>query len=96
MTSDTIKDICKEEIESWGSYEYSLREDDAEYFHQMLDESRQYSDAINKKDGLIPTEPVVMALLLIQHKVIKNLLSLIETARMNEKVNCLKNSNDRK
>ena len=78
MVSDTGKDICKEEIESWGSYEYSLRKEDAEYFHQMLDKCRKYSDAINKKDGLIPTETVIMALLLVQHKMIRKLLAIVE------------------
>jgi hypothetical protein len=96
MVSDTGRDICKEEIESWGSYEYSLRKEDAKYFHQMLDECRQYSDAINSREGLPPTEPMIMALLLIQYKMIRKLLTIIELGRMNEKVNCLKNSNDRK
>jgi hypothetical protein len=49
MASEIGKDICREEIESWTLYEYALRKEEAEYFHQMLDECRQYSDAINKK-----------------------------------------------
>ena len=37
-----------------------------------------------------------MAILLIQHKIIKNVLTIIESGRMNEDTNCLKNCDDRK
>jgi len=43
------ENICSVEIESWSIYEYALRKEDAEYFHQMLEECRKYSDAINAK-----------------------------------------------
>ena len=33
-----VKDKCSEEIESWSSYEYALRKEDSEYFHNMLNE----------------------------------------------------------
>ena len=45
----------------------------------MLDECYQNSEAINKKGGLLPTEPMIMALLLIQYKMIRNLLAIIES-----------------
>ena len=76
--SDKNQDICANEIESWSSYEYALRKEDREYFHKILDECKKYSDAINTKGGLLPTEPMIMALLLIQHKMIKNLLEMIK------------------
>ena len=84
MVSDRGKDICSEEIESWSSYEYALRKEDADYFHQMLDQCRQYSDAINRKDGLIATEPMIMAVLVIQHKMIRKLLAILDSGRTNE------------
>ena len=90
------KDICAKEIESWSSYEYALRKEDSEYFHNMVDECYQYSEAINKKGGLLPTEPMIMALLLIQYKMIRILLRIIESRKINEKSNYLKNCNDRK
>ena len=34
---DLASDVCKKEIESWGSYEHALRKEDAEYFHRILD-----------------------------------------------------------
>ena len=76
------KDICAKEIESWSSYEYALRKEDSEYFHNMLDECYQYSEAINKKGGLLPTEPMIMALLLIQYKMIRILLRYIESRKI--------------
>jgi hypothetical protein len=85
------EDICTNEIQSWSSYEYALRKEDREYFHKMLDECYWYSSAINVKGGLLATEPMIMALLLIQHKMIKNLLGMIESSRINENTNCLKN-----
>ena len=78
------KDICAKEIESWSSYEYTLRKEDSEYFHKILYECHKYSEAINIRGGLLPTEPMIMALLLNQHKMIKNLLSIFESARLDE------------
>ena len=31
------EDICAKEIESWSSYEYALRKENGEYFHNMLE-----------------------------------------------------------
>jgi hypothetical protein len=62
----------------------------------MLEECYKYCDAINSKPGLLPTEPMIMALLLVQHKIIKNLLTIIESTRINENTNCLKNCYNRK
>jgi hypothetical protein len=41
----------------------------------------RYLKAINARRGLLPTEPIIMALLLIQHNMIKKLLATIESAR---------------
>ena len=90
------EDFYPKEIESWSSYEYALRKEDREYFRKMLDECKKYSDAINSKSGLLSTEPMIMALLLIQHKIIKNLLGMIESSNIDENPNYLKNCDDRK
>ena len=90
------KDICAKEIESWSSYEYALRKEDSEYFHKILHECHKYSEAINIRGGLLPTEPMIMALLLIQYKMIRILLRIIESRKINEKSNYLKNCDDRK
>jgi hypothetical protein len=49
----------------------------------MLDECKKYSEAINAKGGLLPTEPMMQGLLLIQNKMIKNLLRIIESENVN-------------
>jgi hypothetical protein len=93
--SDEDNSICAEEIKSWDSYEYALRKEDAEYFHKMLEECHNYSEVINAKGGLLPTEPMVMALMLIQHKMIKELLAIVESERLDPNENYLKKCDDR-
>ena len=48
------------------------------------------------KVGLLSTEPMVMALMLIQHKMIKKLLAIVESEGLDLNENCLKNLDDRK
>jgi len=61
----------------------------------MLAGCIKYSKAINARRGLLPTEPIIMALLLIQHNMIKKLLATIESARLGLNENCLKNCDNR-
>ena len=56
------KDICAKGIESSTLYDYALCKEDAENFHEMLDNCYKYSDPINAKPRLISTEPLIMAL----------------------------------
>ena len=56
------EDIYTKEIESWYSCEYALRKEDSESFHKMLDECYKYSEAISARAGLLPEEPIIMAL----------------------------------
>jgi hypothetical protein len=60
----------------------------------MLEECHRYSDAINARGGLLPTEPMVMALMLIQHKMIKKLLAIVESERLDLNENYLKMCDD--
>lgn len=41
------------------------------YFLTMLNDCQKYALAINAKETPFPTEPLIMALLLTQHKMIK-------------------------
>lgn len=45
-------------------------EEDKKLFLQMLKDCQKYSLAINAKGKPFPTEPLIMALLLAQHKMI--------------------------
>jgi hypothetical protein len=94
--SDENRDVCSEVIESWSSYEYALRKEESKYFHKMLEECRDYSGPINARGGLLPTEPMIMALMLIQHKMIKKLLAIIESEKLDLNQNCLKNCDDKR
>ena len=48
-----------------------LPDEDRETFLKMLNDCYKYSKATNAKGRPFPTEPVIMALLLSQHKLIE-------------------------
>ena len=65
------EDIVTKEIESWKVFANSLKSaEDKKLFLQMLDKCQKYAIAINAKVRPFPTEPLIMALLLEQHKLI--------------------------
>ena len=65
------ENILIKEIEYWRGFADSLKsEEDKKLFLQMLKDCQKYSLAINAKGKPFPTEPLIMALLLAQHKMI--------------------------
>jgi hypothetical protein len=65
------EDILTKEIESWKSFGDSLSsKEDRELFEKMLNDCYKYAAAINAKGQPFPTELLIMALLLSQHKMI--------------------------
>jgi hypothetical protein len=65
------ENILTNEIESWKGFADSLKsEEDKKLFLEMLEKCQKYSVAINAKGKPFPTEPLIMALLLEQHKMI--------------------------
>ena len=65
------ENVVTKEIESWKAFANSLRsEEDKKLFLEMLDKCQKYALAINAKGRPFPTEPVIMALLYEQHKLI--------------------------
>jgi len=69
-------DIITKEIESWSGFADSLHTDEyRNLFKKMLNECYKYAVAINAKGEPFPTEPLIMALLLSQQKMIDWLLS---------------------
>jgi hypothetical protein len=63
--------LTKEEIESWKSFVYSLSSiEDRKLFNNMLNDCYKYAAAINAKGEPFLAEPLIMALLLSQHKMI--------------------------
>ena len=66
------ENILTKEIESWKGFASSLEpEDDRKSFLKMLNDCQKYALAINAKETPFPTEPLIMALLLAQHKMIR-------------------------
>jgi hypothetical protein len=65
------EDIVTKEIESWKGFADSIKsEEDKNLFLTMLNDCQKYALAINAKETPFPTEPLIMALLLSQHKMI--------------------------
>jgi hypothetical protein len=65
------EDILTKEIESWKAFADSLKsEEDRKLFLKILKKCQKYAIAINAKGKPFPTEPLIMALLLEQHKMI--------------------------
>ena len=63
------EDVLTKEIASWKSFVYSLSsKEDRELFEKMLNDCYKYAAAINAKGQPFPAEPLIMALLLSQHK----------------------------
>ena len=68
--------------ESWKGFADSLRsEKDRQLFNKMLNDCYKYATAINAKGEPFPTEPLIMSLLLSQHKMIEWLSKRISLAK---------------
>ena len=67
-------DILTKVIELWKGFADSLREDDRNLFIKMLDDCFKYATATNAKGEPFLTEPLLMALLLSQQKMIDSLI----------------------
>jgi hypothetical protein len=66
------EDILTKEIESWKGFADSLPEVvDRTRFTKMLNDCYKYAKAISAKAQPFPAEPVIMALLFSQHKLIE-------------------------
>jgi hypothetical protein len=61
--------ILTKEIESWRGVADTLKsEEDRKLFLKMLNDCQKHTLAINAKETPFPTEHLIMALLLTQHK----------------------------
>ncbi|MFZ0514749.1 MAG: hypothetical protein WAM14_24310 [Candidatus Nitrosopolaris sp.] len=65
------EDVLIKEIESWKGFMDCLPEEERRIFMKMLNDCYKYSKAINAKGQPFPSEPVIIALLLSQHKLIE-------------------------
>jgi hypothetical protein len=69
--------VLAKEIESWNSFEYSLREEDRIVFNKMSNECQQeeYSKAFDAKGEYNSAESLFMALIFQQQKTISQLIN---------------------
>jgi hypothetical protein len=64
--------ILTKEIECWKGFADSLKlEEDKNLFLTILNDCQKYALAINAEEMPFPAEPLIMTLLLSQHKMIK-------------------------
>jgi hypothetical protein len=74
------EDVLTKEIETWRGFIEKLPSDeDKAIMTKLLDECYKYAVAINSHDHPFPAEPVIMALLLSQHKLINQLKSMMQS-----------------
>jgi len=66
------EDILTKEIDSWKGFANSLSSsNDKKLFMKMLNDCYKYASAVNAKGSPFPSEPLIMALLFSQHKIIE-------------------------
>ena len=74
------EDILTKEIDSWKGFADNLPySNDRELFLQMLNDCCKYASAINVMGEPFPNEPLIMALLISQHKLIEWLTDRMST-----------------
>ncbi|HJU13576.1 MAG TPA: hypothetical protein VJ792_03895 [Candidatus Nitrosotalea sp.] len=67
-------DILAREIESWKGFADGLRAEDQRMFRQMLSKCYRHVRAINAKGEALPTESLLMSLILSQQQLIEFLI----------------------
>jgi hypothetical protein len=73
------EDVITKEIETWrGFIDKHPSDEDKVVMTKLLDSCYKYAVAINSHDHPFPAEPVIMALLLSQHKMINHLKSIMQ------------------
>ena len=74
------EDVLTKEIETWRGFIDKLpSDDDKSVFTKLLDGCYKYAVAINSHDHPFPAEPLIMSMLLSQHKLISQLESMLRS-----------------
>jgi hypothetical protein len=83
------EDVLTREIETWRGYIEKLpTEADKLVFTKLLNDCYKYSVAMNNhaQTHPFPTESLIMSLLLIQHRLINHLKSILSSKQIDEKL----------
>jgi hypothetical protein len=77
------KDILTKEIQSWGRFEYALREENRILFQRMLSECRkkEYAACTSTKGQNFSAETLFLILILEQQKMINELIGKLSDLR---------------
>jgi hypothetical protein len=88
MVGDKDKDLLAKEIQSWDSFKYALREENAILFDQMLKECQdneckevQFANAVKAKGEPFPAESLFMTLILLQQRMISKLIQKLSNMK---------------
>jgi len=95
---DTEKDndLVTKEVKAWNGFEYALRKPNSSLFKQMLNEcleNEEYAEAFKTKGSQFSPEPLFMALIFQQQKMISKLIESLESSQNKEMQNS-KNPNE--
>ena len=71
------EDVLTKEIETWRGFIDKLPSEDDKVLLTKLFNNYKYAVAINNHDHPFPAEPLIISLLLLQHKLIRQLESLL-------------------
>ena len=79
--------ILNKEIESWGGFEYALREENRILFHKMLNEcsKKEYAECMNAKGENFSAESLFLTLILQQQKMINELIAKLRDNKKDNK-----------
>jgi hypothetical protein len=76
-----------EDIKSWEGFgDHLPTEEDKEVFKKILNDCYLYAVAINAKGNPFPSEPLIMSLLLSQHKLIRWLTSELSKQKSQDSI----------
>ena len=80
--------VLIKEIESWGDFEYALREEDRILFNKMLNECKkeEYAKAFDAKGEYNSAESLFMALIFQQQEMISKLINKLSKYQVNQKI----------
>lgn len=81
MSLDSDKTLLDEEIESWKGFPWALREPDRKIYEQMIEAAKLYADAVQHSGRTFTTDSFFMALILVQHRMIRELQKEIQNIK---------------
>lgn len=67
---EEIETVLEKELKTWKGFEEALRSDDRNAYAEMMAHAKQYAEAVERSGKNVTVEPLFMAILLAQHRMI--------------------------